>query len=267
MVRKPVVAGRFYPGSSGALRADIERMIDPDSQKDKVIGLISPHAGYPFSGPVAGATISRIEPADTFVIMGPNHTGMGAPFAIMTEGDWETPLGNIPVDSELGKLILQNSEYLEEDTQAHRYEHSIEVQLPFLQYLSDKIKIVPIVLAHASGEFYKEIGQSIATAIKETGGKVVIMASSDMTHYEPQEVARKKDMKAIESILDLNEDELLERIRKLNITMCGYGPTVCLIYAAKELGAKEAELVRYQTSGDVTGDYNSVVGYAGVIIK
>ncbi|MFO8101515.1 MAG: MEMO1 family protein [Dehalococcoidia bacterium] len=267
MARKPVVAGRFYPGSAGALLAEIERMMDPQVSREKVIGLISPHAGYSFSGPVAGATLSRIEPAGTFVIMGPNHTGMGSPFAIMTGENWETPLGEVQIDAELGKLILQNSEYLDEDAEAHRYEHSIEVQLPFLQYLGENIKIVPIVLSHSGGEFYKEIGKSIARAVKESGQEVVIMASSDMTHYEPQESARTKDMKAIEAILDLAEDELLGRIREFNITMCGYGPVVSLISAAKELGAREAELVRYQTSGDVTGDYGGVVGYAGVIIK
>ena len=267
MVRKPAVAGRFYPGTASALRADIERMVDPGIPREKAIGLISPHAGYPFSGPVAGATFSKIEFAATFVILGPNHTGTGAPFSIMTDGAWETPLGEVEIDSELGKRILLESEYLEEDPGAHGYEHSIEVQLPFLQYLGDDFRIVPVVLAHASGEIYKEIGRSVAEAIKSLDRGVVIVASSDMTHYEPHDIAKTKDMKAIEAILDLNEYELLKWIKEYNITMCGYGPVVCLISAAKELDAKEAELVRYQTSGDVTGDYRSVVGYAGVIIK
>jgi AmmeMemoRadiSam system protein B len=262
MIREPVVAGQFYPASASELKAMIEGIVRPE-----VIGLISPHAGYIYSGPVAGAVISRIKFKDSFIIMGPNHTGSGKPLSIMTEGVWKTPLGEVEIDSELGKQILANSKHLQEDNIAHLYEHSIEVQLPFLQYFKPDFKLVPIVLAHASGAAYKEIGKALAKAIKKTGKKVVIMASSDMTHYEPQESAQIKDAQAIEAILGLNEDELLKRIDELNISMCGFAPAVSLIVAAKELGATGTELVKYQTSGDVTGDYSSVVGYAGIIIK
>ena len=266
MVRNPIVAGQFYPGSPDQLRSMIGEMVDEEAAKEEVIGLVSPHAGYIYSGPVAGATISRINFKDTFVIVGPNHTGGGKPFSIMTEGVWQTPLGEVEVDSELGKQILAASEHLQEDHQAHQYEHSIEVQLPFLQYFKSDIKLVPIILTHASGDIYKEIGKGIAKAIKELNKGVVIIASSDMTHYEPQESAQRKDAQAIEAILDLDEDELLKRVQELNISMCGYAPAVSLISAAKELGAARAELVRYQTSGDTSGDYSSVVGYAGIII-
>jgi len=267
MDRNPIVAGQFYSGTSTALQAEVEGLIDESAPKEEVIGLVSPHAGYVYSGPVAGATFSRIKFKDTFVILGPSHTGRGAPFSIMSKGTWKTPLGEVKIDSELGKQILKNSGYLEEDIAAHIYEHSIEVQIPFLQYFKRDVRIVPIVLAHARGDIYKEIGKSIVKAIKDLRKGVIILASSDMTHYEPQESAKRKDMQAIEAILDLNEDELLRRVEELNITMCGYAPTVSLISAAKELGAKEAELVQYQTSGDVSGDYSSVVGYAGIIIK
>lgn len=267
MVRKPVVAGQFYPGASAQLKAMIETLVDETVAKEEVIGLVSPHAGYVYSGAVAGAVISRVKFKDTFVIMGPNHTGMGKPLSIMTQGTWETPLGRVEIDSELGKQILARSSHLEEDHMAHQYEHSIEVQLPFLQYFKPDVRIVPIILAYASGAVYKEIGQEIARAVRESNRGVVIIASSDMTHYEPQESARRKDTQAIEAILDLNEDELLKRVDELNISMCGYAPTVSLISAAKESGATRAELVRYQTSGDTTGDYSAVVGYAGVIIK
>ena len=267
MIRNPVVAGQFYPGSPEQLRSMIAGMVDEKVAKEDVIGLVSPHAGFIYSGPVAGAVISRIKFRDTFVIMGPNHTGGGKPLSIMTEGVWKTPLGEVEIDSALGKQILATSSYLQEDHVAHQFEHSIEVQLPFLQYFKPDIKIVPIVLAYASGSIYKEIGKEIAKAINELGKEVVIMASSDMTHYEPQESARKKDTQAIEAILNLNEDELLKRVQELNISMCGYAPTVSLISAVKELGAGETELVRYQTSGDVIGDYSSVVGYAGIIIR
>jgi hypothetical protein len=267
MIRNPVVSGQFYPASPSQLKAILETMVDEKAVNENIIGLVSPHAGYVYSGLVAGAVISRIKFKDTFIIMGPSHTGMGKPFSIMTQGAWRTPLGEVEIDSELGKKLLATSSHLEEDHVAHQYEHSIEVQLPFLQYFKPDIKLVPIVLGYASGATYKEIGKDIARAIKELNKEVVIIASSDMTHYEPQESAQRKDNKAIEAILDLNEDELLKRVAELNITMCGYAPTVSLISAAKELGATEAELVRYQTSGDTTGDYTAVVGYAGIILK
>jgi AmmeMemoRadiSam system protein B len=267
MIRNAVVAGQFYPASASELKAMIETIVDEKAEKEEVIGLISPHAGYIYSGPVAGAVISKIKLKDTFIIMGPNHTGSGKPLSIMTEGKWKTPLGEVEIDSELGKKLLSSSDYLEEDKIAHLYEHSIEVQLPFLQYFKSDFKLVPIVLSFASGAIYEEIGREIAKAVKELGKKVVIIASSDMTHYEPEESAQEKDNQAIEAILDLNEDELLRRVEELNISMCGYAPAVSLIVAAKELGATEAKLVKYQTSGDVTGDYSSVVGYAGIIIK
>lgn len=267
MIREAVVAGQFYPGSKARLKEMIAGMVDEEAKKEDVIGLVSPHAGYAYSGSVAGASISRIKFKDTFIIIGPNHTGLGKPFSIMTEGKWRTPLGNIKIDSELGKRILTSSKYLEEDHNAHRSEHSIEVQLPFLQYFDSGFKLVPIVLSHASGTIYKEIGEAIATAVRELKRDVVIIASSDMTHYEPQESASEKDSYAIEAILNLDENELLQRIEELNITMCGYAPVISLITAARELGASRAELVKYQTSGDTTGDYSSVVGYAGILLK
>ncbi len=267
MIRLPVAAGSFYPASAKQLEAMIGKMVDEKVEKQEVIGLVSPHAGYIYSGPVAGAVISRINFKDTFIIMGPNHTGVGKPFSIMTEGTWRTPLGDVEIDAELGKRILSTSRYLQEDHLAHQYEHSIEVQLPFLQYFQPDVRIVPIVLAHGSGTIYRELGREIAAAVTGLGRAVVIIASSDMTHYEPQEMARKKDTQAIEAILDLDGDELLRRVEELNISMCGYAPTASLIAAAKELGARGAELVRYQTSGDTSGDYSSVVGYAGIIIK
>ena len=267
MVRNPVVAGQFYPASASQLEAMIEKLVDDKAEKEEAIGLVSPHAGYIYSGPVAAAVISRIEFKDTFIIMAPNHTGMGKPFSIMTDGAWRTPLGDVAIDSELGKKILAKSGYLQEDPLAHQYEHSIEVQLPFLQYFHPGVRIVPIVLAHGSDTVYKEIGREIASAVREVGREVVIMSSSDMTHYEPHESAQEKDSRAIDAILALDEDELLKRVRELGISMCGYAPTVSLISAARELGAAGAELVKYQTSGDASGDYSSVVGYAGIVIK
>lgn len=267
MIRNPVVSGKFYPGSATSLEAQIKEFIDERATKEDVLGVISPHAGYVYSGPVAGAVISRVRFKDTFVIMGPNHTGLGQPFSIMTEGTWRTPLGNVEVDEELAIKILEMSPPLKEDHIAHLEEHSIEVQIPFLQYLKKDVRIVPILLTRADSTIYKEIGKGIAEAIKDQGSEVVIMASSDMTHYEDQESASRKDLLAIVAMLELNEDELLKRISEYHITMCGYAPVVSLISACRDLGAGETELVKYQTSGDVIRDFSSVVGYAGIIIK
>jgi AmmeMemoRadiSam system protein B len=267
MIRNPVVAGQFYPASSDRLRRMIESVVDDSVEKVEVIGLVSPHAGYIYSGAVAGAVISRVKFKDTFVILGPDHTGRGKAFSIMSEGTWKTPLGETEIDSELGKRILASSSYLEEDSVSHQFEHSIEVQVPFLQYFKPDVRIVPIVLGHANAAIYRKIGSELASAIKESKKGVIILASSDMNHYESHEIARSKDSQAIEAILGLDGDELLRRIDEFDISMCGYAPVASLISAAKELGAKKAELVRYQTSGDTSGDYGSVVGYAGIIIK
>ena len=267
MIRNPAVAGQFYPGWAGELKEMIGYMTDRKLEKVDVVGLMSPHAGYVYSGPVAGAVFSRIKFKQTFVMLGPNHRGMGKPFSIMTEGSWKTPLGEVPVDRELAKAILKASDNLEEDSLAHRHEHSLEVQVPFLQYFKPDVTIVPVLLSLANPLIYKEIGKAVAEAVKGTGAEAVILASSDMTHYESHESARSKDQKAIEAILDLDADELVKRLGQHNISMCGYAPAVSLITAARLLGARKAELVKYQTSGETSGDYSAVVGYAGIIIR
>lgn len=268
MIRPPVASGRFYPGTADQLKSLIESFVEDIEDKVEAIGVVSPHAGYIYSGSVAAAVFARIELADTYIIIGPNHTGMGKPFSIMTLGSWQTPLGDVPVDSGLSQSILAKSKYLEEDRTAHQNEHAIEVELPLLQYFNPGFKIVPIVLAVATLEIYREMGTAIAQAIKESPGKkIVIVASSDMTHYESQEATSAKDSRAIEEILKLDEEALLDRVVKERISMCGYAPVVTMITAAKILGAKTAELVRYQTSGDASGDFSAVVGYAGVIVR
>jgi len=267
MIREPVVAGTFYPGTADQLRAMLEQLVDVGVAKEDVVGAVMPHAGYQYSGAVAGATISRVRFTDTFIIMGPSHTGIGEPFSIMTEGTWRTPLGEVAVDEKLGKKILASSRFLKEDHVAHLQEHAVEVQLPFLQLFKPDVRIVPIILMPADVDAYQEIGRAIAGAIKELGREAVIIASGDMTHYEPQKIAGEKDRQGIEAMLNLDEVELLKRVREKGISMCAYAPAASLIAAARELGAGEAELVRYQTSGDTTGDYSAVVGYAGIIIK
>lgn len=266
MIRNPIVAGQFYPADSKGLKKQLEGFINKKSEKKDVLGLVSPHAGYMFSGAVAGAVYSKINVPDKVIILGPNHTGRGVSFSIITEGIWTTPLGEAKIASSLAKSILKNSKELEEDTSAHMYEHSIEVQLPFLQYLNPRISFVPICLSSGDYFSYKDIASAISSAIRDTNEKILIIASSDMTHYESQETADKKDRQAIDAILQLDEKLLLERIKKFNISMCGFVPAAIMLLACKELGAKSAELIKYQTSGDIIGDYAEVVGYAGIIV-
>lgn len=267
-IRKPVVAGTFYPGSQRALKAQVKSYLDLKSPKEDVLGVVSPHAGYIYSGSTAGAVFSKINPVQTYLILGPNHFGLGESFSINSQGVWETPLGGVPIDDSLANNLLTNSPLLKEDNLAHRREHSIEVQLPFLQCLSEKFfTIVPICIGSSNMENLKQLGREIALTIKNSTKKITIITSSDMTHYESQEIAFEKDHKAIQAILDLNEDKLMENIIEYNISMCGYAPTIIMLSAAKELGAKGGELVKYTTSGEASGDYQQVVGYAGIIVK
>ncbi len=266
MIRQPQVAGQFYPASPAALRRELARLLQKKEKREDALGLVSPHAGYIFSGKVAGACFSKVKLTKTVIILGPNHTGFGLPFSIMTSGTWQMPLGNVEVDASFAKKLLKESKYLEEDVKAHISEHSIEVQLPFLQFLLPEVKIVPLVLSSADFMVYDEIGRALAKALKEIRQNCLIVASSDMTHYEAQQKAKANDNLAIEAILNLDAEELLKRIERFNITMCGYGPTVVMLCAAKELGAKGARLIKYQTRGDTTGDYSSVVGYAGIVV-
>jgi len=268
-IRKPAVAGQFYPLSSQELKEQISAFIDKKAVPQDAIACMLPHAGYVYSGLVAGQTVSRIKIKDKIILLGPNHTGYGAGFSIMTEGAWQTPLGEIKIDSALAKQLLNSSSHLEDDQLAHQSEHSLEVELPFLQYFKDDFKIVPITILSDDCDALKETGKEIASAIKQAGIKdsTLLVASSDMTHYEPLAQAQKKDKEAIEAILELNEDKLIEKVKKLNITMCGYAPVIIMLAAAKALGATNGKLIKYQTSGEITRDNDSVVGYAGIIIN
>jgi AmmeMemoRadiSam system protein B len=262
-IRKPAVAGQFYPGKEDSLRKSIEQMVRRVEGKIKAIGIVSPHAGYMYSGPVAGELYSNVEIPETVIVLGPNHTGIGSAYSIMTEGKWWTPIGEVEIESSLAKNILESSKLIEEDSDAHKFEHSLEVQIPFLQYFKKDVKIVPIVLG---GINFKEIGESIAKSLKGYKKSFLIVASSDMTHYEPHETAQKKDKLAIDAILKLDEQEMLKKIQDYDISMCGYGPTAIMLIASKILGAKEAKLIKYMTSGDTSGDYSAVVGYAGLAV-
>lgn len=267
-VREPAVAGKFYPSSAKEINTQIGAFADTKAVKSDCFACILPHAGYIYSGEVAVKTLSRVNIKEKIILIGPNHTGYGFPFSIMAKGIWQTPVGGVKIDSLLAEKILSRSKNLKNDHMAHIYEHSLEVELPIIKYFKSNFEIVPLILASGGVALFKELGEDIAAVIKESnlGKNILLIASSDMTHYEPQDEAEKKDRLAIDAILELNEDKLMERISRFDITMCGYAPVITMLSAAKSLGAKAAELVKYQTSGDVTGDKDSVVGYAGIIV-
>lgn len=265
-VRRPAVAGQFYPADIPTLKEHLDRYIPKDLPKKEALAVVAPHAGYVYSGHVAGKVYGKVSIPDNVVLMGPSHTGLGTEFAVMNEGVWEMPQGPVSIDNTLAGLILSEGKF-SKDTVAHQYEHSLEVQLPFLQYLKGKFSFVPIVLSYTDFSTCEILGKALARAITDYNKPVLIISSSDMTHYESQSSAERKDKLAIEKILALDPRGLYETVREHHISMCGIIPTTVALVACNLLGAKEAELVCYATSGDVTGDYYQVVGYAGIIIK
>ena len=276
-IRRPTQAGAFYAGSQQSLREQIESCfrheLGPgslpkvaDKKLQNIVGLVCPHAGYMYSGPVAAHGyyhLAQDGKPDIVVILGPNHTGNGSALAAMREGAWRTPLGDVEIDTATADLITHASSIIDVDDSAHAFEHSVEVQLPFLQYLyGSSFKFVPICFLMQDLESSREVGSALAKAL--IGKNAVIIASTDMTHYEPQRSTEKKDKAAIEAVLKLDEQQLYSTVEGFNISMCGPGPTTALVAAAKALGAKKAELLCYKTSGDITGDYSAVVGYASI---
>jgi len=276
-VRRPTQAGAFYEATKESLKRQISNCFTSklgpgelpevnEAGPRNIIGLICPHAGYTFSGPVAAHAYGRLAAdgkPNTMVIFGPNHTGYGSGVAIMNEGFWRTPLGDAEVDTETANRIVKESKIVDIDDSAHSFEHSIEVQIPFLQYLYDStFKFVPVCFLMQDISTAKEVGQAAAKAIR--GKNAVMIASSDMTHYEPQERAERKDREVLQAIEALDEVRFNQTVESRGVTACGTGPIMALMFAAKGLGAKEAKLLCYKTSGDVIGDYSSVVGYAAV---
>lgn len=266
MLRQPAVAGRFYPGAPEVLRADLTSYLRPPQERIRAIGCMVPHAGYMYSGQVAGSVFSRVEIPPTCIVLGPNHTGRGHPLAIMHEGEWQTPLGNVAIDSELAKELLAGFPALASDSAAHQSEHAIEVELPFLQVVRPDAKFVPIAVGTSRLMLLEQLGEAIANVIGDKKEPVLIVASSDMNHYEDDATTRVKDGKAIEKILALDPLGLHETVINESISMCGFGPTVAMLAAAKKLNAAKAELLRYATSGDANGERDMVVGYAGIMV-
>lgn len=268
-IRQPVVAGQFYEGTEKALLGQLRALCGKESKRERAIGVVSPHAGYVYSGAVAACVFSSIEPADSYVMIGPNHTGLGGPFGLSGAESWRTPLGDVRVDRDLAELIKSDCRLVKYDDLSHAHEHSVEVQLPVMQYLLKDFKIVPITVAGGDLDTLRELGESIARSIKRISGgrSVTMVASSDMTHYETQESARRKDSAAIKAIVAMDEARLLDVVAGLDISMCGYAPCAMMLSAAKRLGAARARLLDYRTSAEASGDYSSVVGYAGVIVS
>jgi MEMO1 family protein len=269
-LRRPAVAGKFYPDDPDELRTEAHGYLSQGCFTTlppvRAFGCIAPHAGYVYSGHVAGAVFARIEVPERCIVLCPNHTGMGRALAIMSEGGWQTPLGKVPVDSNLALALKARFPALEEDSAAHRAEHAAEVELPFLVLRQPQLQFVPIALGTGKFEILDQLGKALASVIAAQSDPILTVASSDMNHYESDTVTRVKDHKAIERILTLDPRGLFDVVTQQDISMCGFGPAVVMLVAARELGAKSAELVKYATSGDISGDRNMVVGYAGVIV-
>jgi len=273
-IRRPAVAGRFYSANAQRLRAEVETFVTPSAspghagaeEKIAALGCIAPHAGYVYSGAVAGALYRRLLLPRRCVILCPNHTGQGEPLAIMSAGAWRTPLGDAPIDSDLAAALTAETSLLCEDQEAHRYEHALEVQLPFLQVLRPDFQFVPITVGTSNFESLSALGEAIGRVLSALPEPALVIASSDMNHYENDAVTRVKDRRAIEQVLALDARGLYETVRQGNISMCGYAPATVMLTTARRLGATKAELVRYATSGEVSGDHDMVVGYAGIAV-
>ncbi|MFX1519135.1 MAG: AmmeMemoRadiSam system protein B [Promethearchaeota archaeon] len=284
MIRRPAVAGMFYSLDPKGLKENISNCflheLGPGKLPDEIndlaptiLGLVVPHAGYTYSGAVAAHSyfeLSQEKKPDVFIILGPNHTPLGSGISLMNSGIWKTPLGDVSIDSDVAEAILNadESEIIDVESTGHQAEHSIEVQLPFLQFLyKDKFQFVPISMMLQDVRTAKDVGQAIAQGVKNSGLNAVIFASTDFSHYEPHEKAQEKDRKAIDAILQFDEEGLYNTVSSLNISMCGYGPVMAMLTATKLLGAKEAKLLKYATSGDTSGNYGQVVGYAAIKIS
>lgn len=267
MIREPAVAGTFYPGNPEKLKKDLSKFIQEVPKKIKAKGIVVPHAGYMYSGKVAGEVYSRVEIPKRLIILSPNHTGLGVPFSIMPKGSWRLPMGEAKIDEDLSKKLMKEFPKLEDDNLAHLQEHSLEVQLPFIQFLIENFSFVPVTIGHVSFEQCKEFGEAIARLVEKESSPILIIASSDMNHYEEHYRTLEKDQWAIDEILKKDPEGLYTTVHNKNISMCGIMPTTVMLTACNQLGATKADLIDHKTSGDVTGDLAGVVGYAGIIIS
>ncbi len=266
-IRKPAVAGRFYAGEKDTLKHNLQELRpETTPERQKAIAVVSPHAGYMYSGAVAAETFAQVEIPETVIILGPNHHGLGAPVALST-ATWEMPMGNGIVNQEMAKQLMKESNSIQLDEQAHKFEHSLEVQLPFLQEQQENLSIIPLVISQVSYPLCQEVGAAIAKVISRAKEDVLIVASSDMTHYEPREAADKKDHYALKKLADMVPSTLYHSVLDHQISMCGIVPVTITLIAALALGATKTKLICYTDSGEITGVTDQVVGYAGVVIS
>lgn len=266
-IRHPAVAGQFYPRDIAALRKELDSYLIPNAHPMPAFGCIVPHAGYMYSGHVAGAVYSQIEIPHSCVLLCPNHTGVGHALSMMTNGVWETPLGSVLVNAEIASALRSACPLLYDDPGAHRSEHAIEVQLPFLQSRRNDFRFVPIAVGTSHLDELQALGRALGGVLAARGEPTLIVASSDMNHYESDQITRLKDHKALERVMALDAAGLYDVVMNENISMCGYGPAIVMLIATQQLGASHAELIKYATSGDISGDRRTVVGYAGVAIR
>jgi len=295
MIRKPAVAGLFYDSNPEDLKEKIEWCFkhrlgpgkipklgssrgfkglntkdESNSSKSNIYGAIIPHAGYSYSGPIAAHAYYEIVEngfPETFIILCPNHTGLGSGISIFNEGKWNTPFGDVEIDEEFANAMISNSKLIDPDTSAHVREHSCEVHIPFLQYFSKDFKIVPIVMWMQDMESASDVAKSIVKTAKELKTSILVLASTDLTHYESKDMAQKKDKLILDAIDVMDEFALLTAVEDIGISMCGYGPSVSAIKSTRDLGAKKGIILKYGTSGDISGDLSSVVGYCSAIFK
>ncbi len=267
--RPPAVAGSFYEATPERLRAQLAACFAPNPKPDKkepFIGAVVPHAGLMYSGHIAAAFYALADLPKRFIILCPNHTGAGHYAAINREGDWRTPLGSVKIDSALADALMQKARVLGEDWRAHAREHSLEVQLPFLQLLLGEFTFVPICLAAPRYDLCEEVGNAIADVVSAQSERIGILASSDLNHYESQQVTLQKDQRAIDQVLAVDPRGLWRVVDEEDISMCGFIPTTTMLIAAQKLGATTAELIKHATSGDINHDYEHVVGYASMLV-
>lgn len=268
MVRRPAVAGRFYPADPLQLTSEIERLTGgcKPPAGPGAIALVVPHAGYIYSGRIAAQTFIAARLPGRAVILCPNHTGEGEPIAVMPEGSWETPLGQAAIDEPLARGILENCRSARADDRAHRLEHSLEVQLPFLQHLAEELRFVPVCVGTQYLPALLDLGRAVAECVRGAGTEVLVVISSDMSHYVPAAEAEAQDRKAIERMQRIDPEGLHRVVMEEEISMCGVAPAVAGLEAARRLGARQGRLVAYGNSGERTGDFRSVVGYAGLAV-
>lgn len=264
-VRQPAVAGRFYPSDPNELAVQVDSHLANIKNRECVIGCLVPHAGYVYSGHVAGAVYGAIELPRSFIILGPNHTGRGQPLATTLRGSWGTPLGDADIDEALAAELASALPQLSDDPLAHRFEHSIEVQLPFLQRAVGDFQFVPICVGTSNLDTLLALGEALANIIRSTGEPVLFICSSDLNHYEPDHITRIKDSHAIAPMLSLDAQGLYDAIHRERISMCGFAPAIATLAACAALSARHGTLIKHATSADINGDRSYCVGYAGIV--